>query len=70
MKPPACKRTGHKLSKASKAEPPGKRKRNRMKSVEDRIPKKRTATLESKSSEEDGEANVAEVRNENNPLDM
>ena len=70
MKPPTRKRSGRELSKANRAEPPGKRKRNRMKSVEDRIPKKRTATLESESSEEDGEANVAEVRDENNPLDM
>ena len=70
MKPPTRKRSGRELSKANRAESPGKRKRNRMKSVEDRIPKKRTATLESESSEEDGEANVAEVRDENNPLDM
>ena len=70
MKPPARERSGRKLNKANKAEPPGKRKRNRMKSVEDRIPKKRTATLKSESSEEDGEANMADVHDKNNPLDM
>ena len=70
MKPPARERSGRKLNKANKAEPPGKRKRNRMKSVEDRIPKKWTATLESESSEEDGEANMADVRDATNPLDM
>ena len=70
MKPAARKSTARKHSKANKAEPTGKRKRNRMKSVEDRIPKKRTATLESESSEEDGEANMADVRDANNPLDM
>ena len=41
-----------------------------MKSVEDRILKKRTATLESESSEEDGESNAVKVRDENNLLDM
>ena len=41
-----------------------------MKSVEDRIPKKRLATLESKSSKEDCASNAVEVRDESNPLDM
>ena len=70
MKPSARNRTGRKLSKASKAEPPRKRKRNKMDSEKDRIPKKRFATLESESSEEDGESNATDVRDGNNPLDM
>ena len=75
MKPPSRKRSGR---KASKAEPPRKHNpepsckgnRLKMKSVDNRIPRKRTAILESSSSEEDGEAQTVDVRDENNPLDM
>ena len=75
MKPPSRKRSGRKASKAKptrklKPEPPRKRKRLRMKSADDRIHRKRTAILESESSEEDGEAHTVDVHDEHNPLDM
>ena len=75
MKPPSRERSGRKASKSEppckhKHEPSCKRKRLKMKSVDDRIRRKRTAILESSSSEEDGEAHTVDVRDENNPLDM
>ena len=75
MKPPACERSGRKASKSEppcklKPEPPRKRKQSKMKSVDDRIPRKQTAILESSSSKEDGEAHKVDVHDENNPLDM
>ena len=70
MKPPARERSGCKPIKASKSEPLRKRKRNKMKSVDNHIPRKRTAVLESESYKEDGESNAVEVRDGNNPLDM
>ena len=75
MKPPSRKRSGRKASKSKpprklKPEPPCKRKQLKMKSVDDHIPRKRTAILESSSSKEDGEAHTVDVNDENNPLDM
>ena len=75
MKPPARERSGRKVKRSEppckrKPESPRKRKRLKMKSVDDRIPRKRTAILESSSSEEDGEAHTVDVRDEHNPLDM
>ena len=75
MKPPAPERSGHKASKSEppckcKPEPSRKRKQLKMKSVDNCIPRKRTAILESSSSKEDGEAHTVDVRDEHNPLDM
>ena len=67
MKPSTRKCTAR---ESSKVKPTCKRKRNRMKSSDNRIPRKRVAIHDDESNKDGELSYTVEARDENNPLDM